>query len=109
MTIIPSLTVLCGLCVVYVRLRLLLVLVLGRRVCRVIGLEGQVLLVGGACKNVKEGFYKYILTKLHYETTFENLIGKPAGGESAQFFRKETTFQSDDSCMIMHDGRNSWI
>ena len=55
----PSLTVLCGLCVVDVRLRLLLVLVLGRRVCRVIGLEGQVLLVGGACKNVKEGFYKY--------------------------------------------------
>ena len=56
MTIMPSLTVLCGLCVVDVRLRLLLVLVLGRRVCRVIGLEGQVLLVGGACKNVKEGF-----------------------------------------------------
>ena len=69
----PSLTVLCGLCVVDVRLRLLLVLVLGRRVCRVIGLEGQVLLVGGACKNMKEGFYKYIVSKLHYETTFENL------------------------------------
>ena len=56
MTIIPSLTVLCGLCVVDVRLRLFLVLVLGRRVSGVIGLEGQVLLVGGTCKNMKEGF-----------------------------------------------------
>ena len=53
----PSLTVLCGLCVVDVRLRLLLVLVLGRRVCRVIGLEGQVLLVGGACKNMNMGAF----------------------------------------------------
>ena len=72
----PSLTVLRGLCVVDVRLRLLLVLVLGRRVCRVIRLEGQVLLVGGAWKNMKDGFYKYIVSKLHYETTFENLASQ---------------------------------
>ena len=72
MTIMPSLTVLCGLCVVDVRLRLLLVLVLGRRVCRVIGLEGQVLLVGGACKNMKEAFknilYLNYIMKQHLKT-----------------------------------------
>ena len=45
-----ALTVLCGLCVVDVRLRLLLVLMLCRRIGGVIGLEGQVLLVDGACK-----------------------------------------------------------
>ena len=56
-----SLTVLCGLCVVDVRLRLFLVLVLGRRVGGVIRLEGQVLLVGGACKNMTEGFFKNML------------------------------------------------
>ena len=45
-----AITVFGGLCVVDIRLRLLLVLMLGRGVGGVVGLKGQVLLVDGACK-----------------------------------------------------------